>query len=176
MRPTLLILLISALSAGVLRAQAIARTPAAAEAEGAQFPRVVTAGPPTGLVARTTAGTSERRCIAPPADADMLDGLRSGDFVVRARLTGYWGIRAGKGHKVLWLPVHPASDLRTPLLIRAARADQPTDSLRQVVPALTRAHDARGYPSSVEFPTAGEWVVVATAASDWGCFLITVSD
>lgn len=173
---TALVLLVSALSAGVLNAQAILRTSAAAEAEGAQFPRVVTAGPPIGLVARARSGTSERRCVAPPAVEDVVGGLRSGDFVVRGILTGSSGLRAGNAHKVLWLPVHPGSELRTPLLIRAGRVGQPADSLRQIVPALASSGSERGYPSSMEFPTAGEWVVVTTAANDWGCFLLTVGD
>ncbi len=31
-----------------------------------------------------------------------------------------------------------------------------------------------GYATNVDFPTAGQWLVVATARDDWGCFAVDV--
>jgi hypothetical protein len=122
-------------------------------------------------------GTSMRRCVTPPPDDSLVGGaLRSGDIVVRTRFTGPWGFKSGHGQKVLWLPLHTASTSEYPLLIRAARLGNPSDSLRKTITWVAHSHGTYGYPSSVEFPAAGEWIVVTTAGSDWGCFLISVAD
>ena len=31
-------------------------------------------------------------------------------------------------------------------------------------------------PSTVFFPSAGQWLVVATAKDDWGCFVLDVAE
>lgn len=179
------------LTAQVVHAQAIPLTVADAEAEGAAFPygpqqRVVQYmfGGPFG-------GTSERRCT-PSAPNDSIPGgsLRSGEVIIRSRLTGLWGPHAGHGHKILWMPLHgPADTSRTisfaewrtkaidhaPLLIRAVRVGHPADSLRQTVAGLTGGPRQFGFPSAVTFPSAGQWLVIATTNEDWGCFLLTVA-
>src|SRR5437899_95198 len=128
-------------STGDLLAQAIPRTVAAAEAEGRLLGRAENTAAQASVLRRPASGTSERRCIAPPVSDDSLAGgaLRSGDFVVRTRFTGPSGFRAGKGQKVLWLPLHPSTEPHVALLIRAARPRPPADTLRQAIPGSIRS-------------------------------------
>jgi len=81
-------------------------------------------------------------------------------------------------YKVFWLPLHTPADIRETLRLRATRIGQPSDSIRIRVPAAGTPgapRSAAGFPSGVTFPEAGQWVVVATAGSDWGCFLFNIS-
>jgi hypothetical protein len=158
-----------------LGAQTILRTVTAAEAEGAVSRHgVATAVQPT-VAAAAFSGTSARRCVSPPSEDSLVAGsLRSGDLIARARFTGRWGIRSGKGLKVLWLPLHAVTDAEQPLLIRAARVGSPSDSVRETIARAVHSHGADGYPSILTFPHSGEWLVVATTGPDWGCFLVTV--
>ena len=160
-----------------LPGQAIQRTVASAESEGQHvWPkkhRVAQASVENG----PSSGTSARHCVAPPTTDDSLEGnsLRSGEFIARTRFTGRGGFRVGRGQKVMWLPLHAVRGSTVPLLVRAAHLEQPSDSLRQTIPRLVYSHGESGYPSNIVFSTAGDWLVVATAASDWGCFLIRVA-
>ena len=176
----------------VSRAQSIPLTVAAAEAEGAAFPH---GAPPTVvqyMFGGPFAGTSERRCTMSPPDDSIVGGsLRSGDIIIRSRLTGYWGLHAGRAHKILWMPLHGPADtssrisfaewrkkavLHAPLLIRAVRVGHPADSMRQTRTGLTGGPRQFGFPSTVTFPTAGQWLVVARTDDDWGCFLLNVAE
>ena len=98
---------------------------------------------------------------------------------MRTRVIGEWGLKAGRAHKILWLPLHNPYEFRDTLLIRAVRVDSPADSFRLSVPHWAypgRAHmQESGFPSEVRFPTAGNWIVIATAGSDWGCFVLPVA-
>lgn len=163
---------------GELFAQGIPRTVIAAEAEGAAFRRMP-AGSLQSTVAATGSagysGTTERRCVTAPPDDSIVGGsLRSGEFIARTRFTGRWGIRSSRGHKILWLPLHSARSPEQPLLIRAARIGSLSDSLRQIIERPVHSHGADGYPSTVEFPAPGQWLVVASTETDWGCFIVTV--
>ena len=183
---------IVALAVQVSRAQSIPLTVASAQAEGVSFPH---AAPPTvlqSLFSSPFGGTSERRCTPSQPDDSIPSGsLRSGDIIIRSRLTGRWGPHAARGHKILWMPLHGPADTSTkisfadwrkkasahaPLLIRAVRLGNPADSLRQTVAGLTGGPRQFGFPSEVTFPTAGQWLVVATTGEDWGCFLLTVAE
>jgi hypothetical protein len=113
-------------------------------------------------------------------DLHATGSLRSGDIIVRGRLIGTNGMEAGKEDKILWIPLHAPSIGRPPLVLRADRIDHPADSLRLTVPGLTHgpgpAGRMFGYPSLVSFPKSGQWLVVATAGDDWGCFVVDVAE
>ena len=151
-----------------------------AEAEALSFPRA----DPTSLVQAKLAdsafaGTPDRRCVAASSVQDVraTGSVRSGEILVRG-LPGEATLAAGNEHKILWLPLHGSRELRGPLVLRAVRIDQPTDSLRLTIAHAVYGGGARGvygYPSLVSFPAAGRWLVVATADSDWGCFVLDVS-
>jgi len=81
---------------------------------------------------------------------------------------------AGRG--VGELQIRPVgAERRSP----AARIGSPADSVRFRVEGLAYSPGASGrlygYPSEVSFPSAGQWVIVATAGNDWGCFVLDVA-
>jgi len=180
------------LTAQVGRPQGIPLTVANAEAEGAAFRH----GPPQTVVQYMFGGpfrgTSQRTCVQSLPDDSIRGGsLRSGDIIVRSRFTGPWGLKAGRAHKILWMPLHGPADtsarssfaewrtkaiVHAPLLIRAVRVGHALDSLRQTGTRLTGGPRQFGFPSEVRFPTAGQWLVLATTDEDWGCFLLTVAE
>ena len=184
------VMLVLALNVG--RAQGIPLTVAQAEAEGAAFRH----GPPPMVMqymfGGPFGGTSERSCVRSMPDDSIPNGsLRSGDIILRSRLTGRWGLHAGRGHKIFWMPMHGPADTTTkvsfaewrrkaiehaPLLLRAVRVGNPADSFRQTVTGLTGGPRQFGFPSEVTFPAAGQWLVIATTGEDWGCYLLTVTE
>ena len=167
--------------ASLSRAQRIPATIPQAEAEGAVF---LHDAPPTSLqpaFAKPLFGGSsaERKCVASLSDVPPpLGSWRSGEFIIRTQLTGPWGLRAGKKSKVLWMPLHDPGRRRDSVVIRAARLEHPSDSLRLVFPgvAWSISHTEFGFPSTVTLPAAGQWLVVVTMDHDWGCFLLNVSE
>jgi hypothetical protein len=104
--------------------------------------------------------------------------LRSGEFIIRSGILTPVTQRPPFGYKILWVPLHSPFEFRSTLLIRAARLASPSDSLRQTVadaayqPGAPRRES--GFPSLVDFPRGGRWLVVATAGPDWGCFVLGV--
>jgi hypothetical protein len=159
-------------------AQAIPTTLLAAEREGAAFPRRPAPANPAMFFSRAFGGTAERKCVT--ATPPVVGGsLRSGEFIIRTSLLFSPGApRPPLGYKILWVPEHNPFELRDTLLIRAARLASPNDSLRQQVvdwayqPGAPKT--ASGFPSVVNFPLGGQWLVVATAGPDWGCFVLGV--
>ena len=160
-------------------AQKIPATVAAAEVEGASYTRGTT--PPTVSWAfrDPSGGTAERKCVAVVPDYSTPGGsLRSGEFIMRSGLVSQLRPLAGRQYKVLWLPLHSARDIRQTMLLRGTRIGHPADSIRIRVAGATAAGRPRsesGFPSIISFPAAGQWIVVATAGTDWGCFLISIS-
>jgi hypothetical protein len=165
--------------ANAARAQSIPRTSSEAEAEGTRFAHDAADTVKAGWAARPFRGTRERRCATPSTLDDSLARgalpLRSGEFLIRTSLNGPGGFRVNEGHKVLWLPLHPRTNGPAPLSIRAVRLGQSSDSLRLTIAGLAHSRTEVGYPSTVSFPSAGEWLVVTTAGTDWGCFLLSVA-
>jgi hypothetical protein len=153
---------------------------AAAETEGAAIPTHAAPASVAPDFARPFAGTASRKCVTPSATGNDTGGqLRSGEFIVRGRFAGPYGLRAERGGKFYWVPLHNPMDYPNALLIRAERIGHPDDAFRQAVadwayPGRGHLHEG-GFPSIVTFPSAGTWVVVTTAGDDWGCFVITVA-
>ncbi len=176
-RASLAAALLTTSTTRVLNAQNIPTTIRVAEAEGADFahdaPQVVGqsyfSDSPFG-------GTADRRCVA-SMEQNWAGSLRSGDFIVRGTSSGT--LQAGKERKVLWIPLHGSPSRKPPLVVRAARVGNPADSVRFRIEGLAHGSGTSGplygYPSSVSFPSAGQWIVVATAGNDWGCFVLDVA-
>jgi hypothetical protein len=185
-RVSLAVALVIVSTTPVVNAQNIPATVREAEAQGASFahdaPQVAQqpyfTDSPFG-------GTAERRCVVAAeyhAYTSAPNGsLRSGDFIVRGGFldASSGGFQAAKGHKVIWLPLHGSSDRKPPLVVRAARVGNPADSVRFRIEgyAYSPGPSGRlyGYRSDVSFPSAGQWVIVATAGNDWGCFVLDVA-
>jgi len=174
------LLVASLFTARGAHAQQIPATVTVAEAEGAAFPHdAAPAVLPAAYNARSFEGSIERRCVQPVRVSVWPPSLRSGQMIVR----GYVGLQAGKrGNKMLWMPLHDPGNHPISLLIRGVRVDHPSDTLRQTIAAQRVArqvgrHDSFGMPSTVRFPTAGQWLVVADDGDDghdWGCFVLNV--
>jgi hypothetical protein len=151
-------------------AQQIPLTVAAAEAEGARFPATHGApGPDSAYFSDQGRwrGTSERRCVQPPSqDSLSSEALRSGDFIASTHWAGQFGPKAGEEAKISWLPLHSEGQGRGMIELRAARLGAPADTLRKLV--RPRA--------VVDFPRAGDWLVVVTRGPDWGCFRFNVAE
>jgi len=112
------------------------------------------------------AGSAERRCAEVAGDASR---VRSGDFVVD--VTKWSG--ANPIFELL-----PARSSREPLLLRAVHLDD-----RDAPNPATHVHEYDGqldWNEADEFsytprfvpPRAGRWMVVATAGTVWGCFVV----
>jgi hypothetical protein len=147
-----------------------------AEAQGAAHPR---AAANNSAAFSPVAGTAERKCV----DAEGLTFVRSGDFVagsftIPARDEGWTTHRS---HKLPWEPSQVTSGV--PLVVRAARVDEPGDTrvfgpfslVRGVDPATGVQSAGQGYASAIRLPSAGRWLLIATAGPNWGCYLVTVS-
>lgn len=162
-----------AATARLASAQSIPATVQQAEAEGAGF-----AHDPPQAVGQSFftnspfGGTADRRC-APGMEQNWAGALRSGDFILRGRVQGT--LHAGQQHKLGWFPLHGSASHKPPLVVRAARVGNPADSIHFRIDHITHGGESEwGYPRDVSFPTAGQWLVVATAGNDWGCFLLDV--
>jgi len=117
------------------------------------------------------AGTSERRCVEVPTPGPV----RSGEF----RLT-YMPVRpqAGRPHKIAWSPTDGSPSMSLQVRGRLVSDSESTLALRTSrIARTTGADDDTWYffPSMIEFPASGEWVVVATSGANWGCFIFDVT-
>jgi hypothetical protein len=135
----------------------LAKLVTAAEASGAQYPRdSVTTSP-------------ARRCV----DATGAEAASSGEF--EAAFFQYartW--RSGYG-KIAWRPARPA--LGDSLVVRIQRLG---DSIAAVF--FRSAHPIQSgngdvfYPSAIHLPASGDWLIVATAGKQWGCFALSLAE
>ena len=147
-----------------------------AEAEGQRFQRATSpVDKDLGGVADT--GTAERRC----ADVGSSKTVRSGEFVAGNFAAYPMFYREGTG-KIWWATAHwpelqpsgwPAKGAM-PLTVRVTRLD--TIAPGQVYTYGTWAKPAgqKGdlfVPSDLRLPTPGQWMLVATAGPNWGCFV-----
>ena len=158
-------------------AQGIPASVEVAEAEGASYRRAMSPVYMPSVFSEQFGGTTERKCVASSTNATN-GSLRSGEMILRSRLSGPWGLKANRDHKILWRPLHNPFEYRDTLVIRAVRIDNAADSMRLSVPEWVYPSkfekQESGFASLVRFPTAGSWLVIATAGTDWGCFVLTV--
>ncbi|MGE3343823.1 MAG: hypothetical protein AB7L71_10340 [Vicinamibacterales bacterium] len=136
---------------------------------------------PAIFASAAAAGTSERRCVKAAGQGPV----RSGEFVISGELSGFlYPDPRRRGVKIPWSPLHHSSNME--LLVRARRVGA-AGEYRYI--GVTVAHGSREpgqpvpleereyfFPSAIEFLHSGTWVVVATQASDWGCFVLTLPD
>lgn len=145
----------------------LAPTTAAAEARALVPPGVVQAAisidPRDADFIAGAVGTTERKCV----DAGGGGRIRSGDFV--AAMPNYAAYWAQGGVKVMWVSTRPQVP-RVELVVKATRLDVVAEGRVYGVETL----NAPSYPSRVYLPTAGRWMMVATAGDAWGCFVVTV--
>jgi hypothetical protein len=151
---------------------------ASASAEAARHPQ---APPPRaiGLAFQDAPGTGARSCVdverQRPASAQ--DGVRSGEFLAGPFViyADMWRQNPENASKLWWVPLHTGT--MPGLTVRAVLLDDPT--VQRVFTAAIVGHNDRGreafYPSGVVLPSAGRWMLVATAGPDWGCFIVTLT-
>ena len=150
----------------------------AAEQEGAAFPHGIGQAPPFTWGVRTI-GTPERKCVEFPSNAPRGGtARRSGEFYVG----GIDVLNAHTRGKVGWATLHNPEDTKAVLVVRGSRLDRPEITSRFVSshygwPVLEDGHAHREYafyPTAFSLPSAGRWLLIATSANDWGCFIVTV--
>lgn len=185
------------------RGRSEAEIVAAAEADGAAYPRAATPASSSSassrwhsadlstIVARLdqtdphsatqASDAAGRRC----AVGYEKGPVRSGEFTIGGNLSGSAAMHAGRRGKVWWAPVHYAAEM-PPLVVRGRSLTTPNDTLRYttptiawpVIPGVLRAlQPAREYffPSGITVPRPGRWLVIATSGANWGCFILSVN-
>jgi hypothetical protein len=164
-------------------------TIAAAEREGASFPRdssrIDTLR--AQLIARAEGGSPERKCHSvqdvlpqedPTVPAVSRWGMRAGDFVAGGTIHNQFAWRPGK---IWWAPIHDPSPRGDALLIRGARlGSDPSsgDTIRFVITGYGFPPDRNSsgafFPSGFGLPRVGRWLFVAIAGFDWGCLIMNI--
>jgi hypothetical protein len=138
----------------------------AAQAEAATYPRRAPPNRPTGGTdwARAS-GTSQRRCV----NTDGARDIRSGEFV-----TGPFDGFTTQGGKVYWIPLHTPG-WKASLLIRGTDLDAPANHFGRRYSGVSGPGPGydKFYPTNLPI-SEGRWMLVATSAKDWGCFLVTM--
>lgn len=147
---------------------------AAAEAEGAAFPRSPVPDSARATLIGAYPGSAERKCGRAPAAGR---GWRAGDFALGGSIED---LRAGRPAKLWWAPLHAPPRTGGVLQLRTARlgttAEAP-DTLRQHrtdVALTVETRPAAFFPGTLQLPRPGEWLVVATSGTDWGCVILSV--
>ncbi len=172
--PLMLVACSSLIVLGRASAPLIPLTVAAAEAEGAAFPRNPVLDSARSALISAYPGSTERKCGRAPATGR---GWRTGDFALGGSIED---LRAGRHAKLWWAPLHAPPRTGGVLQLRAARlgttAEAP-DTLRQHrtdVALTVEPRSAAFFPGTLQLPRPGEWLVVATSGADWGCVILSV--
>lgn len=173
---------------------------AAAEADGAAYPRLAS---PSSASSRWRSADLSARVARldqtdPHAATQASDAaarrcavgyekgpVRSGEFTIGGHLSGSAAMHAGRQGKVWWAPMHYAAEM-PPLVVRGRSLTTPNDTLRYTTTtivwpdspgALRALQPARKYffPSGITVPRPGRWLVIATSGANWGCFILSVN-
>lgn len=161
-------------------ADSVPRSIAEAEAQGGRHPRSARPAEFRPRAAESVSvGTAERRCVI-VGDANV---ARSGDLIASPfRLyRDYW--RQGAPPKVSWVAGHrPPLGEPVQLLIEATRLDEPAasyvflgdvDTFRwSAIAMMELMRIPWGTAAVFDIPTPGRWLLVATVAENWGCFVL----
>jgi hypothetical protein len=143
-----------------------------AEAEGAVWVRrtELTFQPATGG-AEHWVDAAPRKCVR----AGSGNLVRSGGILIGGEISGP---PAGREVKIWWEPMHPAESFS--LVVRGAKLGPASDTLRYANAGWAVGGSPKVgltgpifYASGIAFPSAGQWLLIATSGPDWGCFLLS---
>lgn len=130
-------------------------------------------------------GTSARRCV----DGTAFWWARSGELVARPLVQNIQAWEPdGERWKLLFFLLHQdPSDARAAgpygdgLLVRAVSRSTPEQTYVYESPTPHTAYRPEeqrevviDFPAFLRLPYAGEWILVATAGPDWGCFMVDI--
>lgn len=127
---------------------------------------------PLPVTSRERVGTRRRECVAAPTRPEAI--VRSGEMLVGGHFS--LPLYNGGAKKIWW---HPFG-AETPVEIRvvAQRRDDPSqivewESNQPTVPSrMPRSPENLFFPGGLNFPSVGEWVVVATSGASWACLIV----
>ena len=163
---------------------------AEAEAEAGTWPIIDGPVDPTAASGRYE-GVADRVCVDVEPGVSETGAWRSGDFVAGS-FDVYLEERPKDFiySKLWWSPAYNRPDLLAGVTVRAVRLNSPAaESSMEVfsfdqVAWVLESHEATPtplpegvhpdyfYPSGLELPTGGHWMLVATMGPNWGCFVI----
>lgn len=142
-----------------------------AEEAGASFPSLIRRVPfPPEFTDTSIYGSAERRCVRVREEAVA----RAGDFLTGPFTTSGYGWLS---KKLWWVPASHPGELR----VVAVHLDGTAVPLVFQQPAVARAAPPRPdssdafHPSRISIRDAGEWMVLATSGTSWGCILVSVN-
>lgn len=152
---------------------------AAAEKEGASFPRGPATSVQPGFDVGSDKGSGDRKCV----DAKGSKATWSGDFVAGPFdfETGGGFTRSWRyGHTKVWFaPRYLANNQPRELgageglLVRGTRLDAPDVHTTYRYSTIVRSMSGIGFfNSDLWVPSAGRWLLVATYDTNWGCFIV----
>jgi hypothetical protein len=156
-------------------ADSLPATIAEAEAQGRRYPRSVRPGSfPRSIDSVGYVGTPERSCV----DANGAQVARSGEFGA-GNFAMYGPRRVAGPIKLWWFPLHAAQPgAPTTLVVRTMRIDGPADGhvyTGRPITSLVPLRESPMIPSGPVIGATGRWMLIATAAENWGCFLLKIA-
>ncbi|HEX5069745.1 MAG TPA: hypothetical protein VFV78_05955 [Vicinamibacterales bacterium] len=149
------------------------RTIAAAEAEGASYPRVeADTRPGSSAPARTCMLIKSDHIVFPASTGGFDPSLLSGDFSAVSISFGW-----DKTYELAKVPFevrHP-DVIGAGLWLRLIRLDAPGDAPPLSLPGFNARTMNSGlgfFATFPKFPTPGRWMMIASAGANWGCFVL----
>ena len=118
-------------------------------------------------------GPTARLCV----DVANNEWVESGDFIA-GPFALYRASWAGGPPKTVWFPAHQSRFQSTPVTVSATPLGASGDSriFAAQRPGFSRLF-FRNEPRPVVMmlPAAGQWMLVATVGTNWGCFIVTLA-